>query len=338
MPDSKSLHPRPSRTDWRQQPTAGPDGLFSRSDALAAGWTDDAIAHAVTIGRWRRLSPGVYAPAAAAANVLSSPAAARGAELLLARSAQRTCPRAVISHGSAALMWDLPTLGNGSRPCVTVAAGTALRGLAAVHLHRAGLPAAEVVTVGGARITSAARTVCDVARECGSDAGVVAADAALRARLVTPAQLGAQVSRCARWPGIASARRAVALADPLSESPLESLSRLRIAAAGLPTPELQVEIGDDLGTFVGRLDFYWPEYGVAGEADGNLKYTDRSVLVDERRRQRRLESLGLVVVRWEWADLRRFAGVTRELKAAFQRGVRPGGRRWSVLPCTRIPA
>lgn len=105
-----------------------------------------------------------------------------------------------------------------------------------------------------------------------------------------------------------------------------------MTTARLPPPQLQAEIGDEFGIFVGRVDFYWPEYGVVGEADGNVKYTDCSALIAERRRQRRLESLGLIVVRWEWSDLHRFWAVVQELTAAFQRGVRRGaGRRWSVL-------
>ena len=45
-------------------------------------------------------------------------------------------------------------------------------------------------------------------------------------------------------PGSALARRRLALADPLAESPLESLGRLRFAQQGLPPPRLQVVVGD----------------------------------------------------------------------------------------------
>ena len=80
-------------------------------------------------------------------------------------------------------------------------------------------------------------------------------------------------------------------------------------------------------------DFYWPEYGVAGEADGNLKYdAGRNAIVAERRRQQRLEDLGLVFVRWEWSDLGRFEVVARRIRTAFTRGIPRGhGQRWSLL-------
>jgi hypothetical protein len=67
------------------------------------------------------------------------------------------------------------------------------------------------------------------------------------------------------------ARRVVAFADARAESPLESISRLRMREHGVPAPEPQVEIWID-GRFAGRVDFYWDEYGVIGEADGWGKY------------------------------------------------------------------
>jgi very-short-patch-repair endonuclease len=221
--------------------------------------------------------------------------------------------------------------------CLTVPPRTALRHLAKAHLHRATLAPGDVLDIAGANTTSAARTILDVAREHGVDAGVAAGDAALHGNLVTPSDLGRALEQCAGWPGRAAARRTVALCDGRAESALESLSRLRMHAARLPAPVLQAELGDEFGRFVARVDFYWPEFGVVGEADGNLKYDSRASLVAERRRQSALEQLGLVVVRWEWRDLRRFEDVARRLRAAFELGVARGaGQRWSHLSlCTR---
>ena len=177
------------------------------------------------------------------------------------------------------------------------------------------------------------RTIVDVAREHGVDAGVVAADAALRRGLANPTDLKQAIDRCHRWPGSASAQRVVLLGDGRAESVLESVSRVRVSDAGLPLPQLQAKVGDETGRFIARLDFYWPEYGVAGEADGNLKYdAGRNAIVAERRRQQRLEDLGLVFVRWEWSDLGRFEVVARRIRTAFTRGIPRGhGQRWSLL-------
>jgi len=132
------------------------------------------------------------------------------------------------------------------------------------------------------------------------------------------------------------------------ESPLESRRRLALRRYDLPAPQPQAIIGNSWGGFVARVDFYWDEYGVVGEADGDIKYTksasERSVgvtdsddepdpLVREKRRQTALERLGLRVVRWGQRDLRRFDPVAAELRAAFERGVGPssGRRNWTVL-------
>jgi hypothetical protein len=239
----------------------------------------------------------------------------------------------VLSHASAAIALGLPTLGYClGRPCVTVQSGTALRDLAAVHLHRAALTD-DIVWCGSDRATSPARTVLDIAREHGVEAGVAAADNALHRELTDPVELVAGLRRCSGWPGIAKARKVARLASGLAESPLESLSRLRMDAAGLPVPVLQAQMCDEYGVVVARSDFYWPEHGVVGEADGNLKYArGMPTLVAQARQQRELERLGLLVVRWGWEDMRDFAPTVRRLRLALGRGSRPDSpdRRWLV--------
>jgi very-short-patch-repair endonuclease len=183
--------------------------------------------------------------------------------------------------------------------------------------------------------TGVERTIIDLAREHGTHAGVVAADGALHAGLTTADALSRAIARCRRWPGVRAARDALELADGRSESVLESRSRLALHRSGLPMPELQVAIGNEWGGFVARVDFYWDEFGVVGEADGDVKYdgTDPQTLLAEKKRQSRLEDLGLEVVRWNSADLRNFDAVAARLRRAFgRRGARP--RQWTVLPRT----
>ena len=52
------------------------------------------------------------------------------------------------------------------------------------------------------------------------------------------------------------------------------------------------------------VDFFWPTHGLIGEADGAWKYDpDGRAQHAERRRQARLQTLGLEVVRWGWPEL-----------------------------------
>jgi hypothetical protein len=149
-------------------------------------------------------------------------------------------------------------------------------------------------------------------------------------------ELTAELDRCVRWPGIRAAREAIAFADARGESVLESRSRLKIRDAALPAPEPQARIGNESRRFVGRVDFYWDEYGVVGEADGDMKYdgSDTEALIEEKKRQERLENLGLEIVRWGTSDLADFADVARRLRRAFARGLRKpvSERLWTVLP------
>lgn len=258
-------------------------------------------------------------------------------ELELLRAAQASalrCARAVITHFASAVALGIPTYRPPDRPCLTVQAGTALRELAGAHLHRATLRAEDVVEVGGYPVTRPARTVMDIAREFGAEAGVVAADYVLHEGLATDSELLDAYDFCRTWPGRKAARITLLSADGDAESPLESLSRLRIAAAHLPRPRLQREICDMHGQHLLRSDFLWDEYGVVGEADGNMKYRpDGRQADDEREKQELVEDAGLIVVRWGWRDLYAFGGVTRRLERGFARGERPGSprRRWGLL-------
>lgn len=327
----------------RHRPAVPADSLqlFTRADALAADWSDSALHEAISSGRLRRVHEGVYSYPDDVVRV--GPEARRDDLLFHARAIQRAAPRAVISHAAAAVAVGLPTICRLDRPCLTVQSRSAVREYLDAHLHRASLGPSDRITIDDVDVTQPPRTVLDMAREFGADAGIAAADAALRLKLATLGELQHVRDQCRRWPGARTARLVVALADPDGESPLESISRLRMWQSGLPMPKLQVRLGDEHGRFIRRVDSYWPEYGVAGEADGAGKYDDvdetegRRRVSAEKRQQEDLEELGVVFVRWGWPDLRRFDAVTARLRRAFVRGIPLGpAQRWSVLPprCT----
>jgi hypothetical protein len=175
---------------------------------------------------------------------------------------------------------------------------------------------ASACAVRGLLVTSVARTVADLAGTTSLLGGTVVADAALAVGpfaehppLVDRAEI---VAAARSLPDPAARERAFAVArfaDGRSESALESTSRVCMALAGAPPPHLQVPVEDLLG-FRARVDFVWPELGLAGEADGASKYRDaalrhgrspREVLSDQRRREHLIRSSGLRVLRWGWS-------------------------------------
>ena len=99
----------------------------------------------------------------------------------------------------------------------------------------------------------------------------------------------------------------VALADPLSMSPGESLSRVQMFLLDLPRPRLQEEVFDERGS-IGFVDFGWE--GVVGEFDGKVKYdvgddadarTASEIVWREKQREDRLRRRRRVA-RWVWAE------------------------------------
>jgi hypothetical protein len=307
---------------------AAQGGVFTLDQALAAGWTPAAVRHALRIGWIRRIRRGVYCRTTTRREF--GPHADRRAHAREAAAAWLSTEEATISHRSAAIVADLAVLTIPRRPCLTVApARHGTRG--DVHLHRAIINDRDRAQSRSLHRTGVARTVVDVARECGLDEAVVIADDALHKGMVSPAELIDAVRRQRRCRDVTRAMLAVAASNHLAESALESISRLRISDAGLPTPTLQANLFDARGKWLGRSDFFWEQYGLVGEADGRDKYDEWGVLVAEKERQERFERADLLVVRWGWSDLADLGAFA----AMIGRRLEQGGRRLAELGRSR---
>ena len=288
---------------------------------LGAGVSADRIQVLVRQGVLVRVGRGAYVHGALAKKVKGSRAGEQA--LSLASVLAGGQPGVVGSHESAAIIHGLDLFGRRA-PGVTVThrpgegSGT---GRAGVRVHLAALPASHVTARSGVAVTSVARTVVDLARTSSFRSGVVVADSALRGKLTTKAELGAVLADCARWPGLTRARQVVEFSDALSESALESLSRVVFREQGIPPPELQQWVGGDDEGVVGRADFLWRRSGTIGEADGALKYADPQRAIAQLRRDARLRAAGFQVVHFTWDDIVRTPRqVAASLSEAFRRG------------------
>lgn len=173
-----------------------------------------------------------------------------------------------------------------------------------VRAHTRALTPADVVHVAGHRVTSLARTAADSCLVLNYAQGLILMDHALR----LGAGREAVELECARLrgaPGVSTLKKVLAHADPLSESPGETLLRDLVRRLRLPAPQLQFEVRTRLGTY--RLDCAWPERLVALEFDGRGKYFDydptAEAIFAERRREKALMELGWRFIRVEWRDL-----------------------------------
>jgi very-short-patch-repair endonuclease len=171
---------------------------------------------------------------------------------------------------------------------------------AGASVHRAALAGEEIVLRHGLPTTSALRVVVDLGGRDPLTEGVVAADLFLHARMVSIAELRTYVAEHPRAKGIARLRRVVHLAEPKSESPMETRLRMLLLLARLPRPEVQVSIHDAEGRFVGRPDLLYHAQRLAIEYDGG-NHRDR--LVDDNRRQNGLVSAGFQLLRFTAADV-----------------------------------
>ncbi|MDR6892390.1 hypothetical protein [Falsarthrobacter nasiphocae] len=110
--------------------------------------------------------------------------------------------------------------------------------------------------------------------------------------------------------GLSRSVFALSQATPLSESPGESLSRLRIEELGFAAPLLQQELTLKTGRHI-RADFFWPSARLIGEFDGLAKYSlgadtgmsPHQALAEEKRRARDIQRQGYAIVRWTWEDM-----------------------------------
>ncbi|MGI8692664.1 MAG: type IV toxin-antitoxin system AbiEi family antitoxin domain-containing protein [Geodermatophilaceae bacterium] len=273
-------------------------GVFTPQQATSAGLVRSDIGFLLRSGSWERVRRGVYAESERLDPEIPQPLR----EVAAVRLALHD--NGVCSHETAALLHGLPV--DVRADCRVILTMTperrSHRDYDGVHVHRAGLPGGHVTTVSGFPTTSVARTLVDLARNRRFGAALIPTDYALHHHLLQREPLNSVMLDCRRWPGTKRAAEVLAFADPGSESPLESLGRLCLHRYGVPAPVLQHEIvlADGGRT---RVDFWWEEGAVVGEADGLNKYADATVLRREKLRQEGLECLGFTVVRFTWADV-----------------------------------
>lgn len=284
-------------------------GVITRAQARAAGVP---VTQLRGEGRYVRVGPAAYAE-----RVLLDRLDERGRTAVRVSAARLVSDVDLVAcRLTAATLHGLPLLGS-APPEPQLLERREQRPLH--HGQSTTLPPYDAVQVLGVPATSLARTAMDVSRRHGWLQGVVVADAVL-ARGTPRSALQDVVDRCSVWPGARQAVRALEMADGRSESPLESLGRVRMREQGLPDPELQVWFGDEDGV-IGRVDHYWPEYRTVAEADGALKYDEPGALFAEKQREDRLRDAAYEVVRYTWADaLHRPVALAARLRRAFGRG------------------
>lgn len=295
-------------------------GALTAVDAYSCGYTKLSLSRVVSSGELIRVRTGAFVDARVHAE-----ATPEGRHALVAQAIARSFDgRHAVSHQSAVAVLGLPLLTDkidvthlSRRSPGDQRTGQGLR----IHRH---LPPRSIHMVAGVAVVSPAIAVVQAAALLGVKVGVAATDAALAAGRITKADLGVALRISRIGPGRADARTTVDLADGLSESPGESWTRVLFVSLGLPKPELQVEIRDERGRLVGRVDFLFRAQRTIVEFDGLVKYAGadgRRALIAEKRREDTLRALGFEMVRLTWRDLYDMPRLEQAMRSAFARAV-----------------
>lgn len=272
--------------------------VLTRADIRRCGVPDAQLRRLVRHGEWLRVDHGCYAIAAMTGD--DPRLSRRRRHALQAAAAATKRAHHVVAGASAAILAGLPVLAVPDRPELVGGPGATSGRLERARVSRRSFGDEDTGLWFGTPVTRTPRSVVDLAR-ADPRSGLMAADAALHEGVLSLHELGAALGRQARLTGMRRAREVLALADPRIESPLESLTHLALHGSGFPAPVAQHWVtGADGRRY--RLDFLWPQFRLALEADGRAKYTDAERW-REKRRDLALTRTGLYVARVTWRDV-----------------------------------
>lgn len=154
---------------------------------------------------------------------------------------------------------------------------------------------------------------------------VIAIDGLYQRRFVTPGRLDHFLHHH-HGNGVRTARRALALASPRSESPRETYVRLMLELAGMPPLEVNISYGDEQGV-IARIDLSWKRWKIAIEYDGRQHGLSLAQRERDVRRREQMERFGWVFIVITAAQLARPRDVVLRVREALR--ARQG---WAPIP------
>jgi hypothetical protein len=290
---------------------AGPDRVFTTSGAREAGYRASDLRRLTRSGAITSLAEGWYA--------VGSPQSFEELHRLRTSVAEaRYAGSAVASHYSELLRLGLPLFrADLSTVHLTRVRPATARRRQGILIH----PVAPTALTSEGRVPPA-HAIVQTGVVCSPMAALIAADAALNRRLVTPQQLSGAAEAVRGRPGTALVGPFLALADGRAQSPGETRLRHAFHLMALPvTP--QARITD--GRRTAYADFLLDEYPVVVEFDGLVKYgaggmrPGQAELVAEKEREDWIRGLGYQVVRVVSADLDDLMTLAERFAAAIRR-------------------
>ena len=279
-------------------------GVFTREQALAAGWTSRQVERRRERRRWTRVVGCVLT---AEPGPPSAAARAWAAHLLW--------PDAAVCFRTAAQLWRLPVRDDGLAHVVSGVPGRRASGARV----RTGCVDRLAVWDGDVLVTARTRTVLDCLALLPQDESLDLYAWATTRGLVSRDDLAAELRARFGRPGAAALRRLLVLTRDGAVSGAEVLLHRALRRAGLGGWRAGVAVHDAAGV-IGVVDVLFAQQRVVVEVDGERAHSGREAFVRDRRRQNRLVNAGYRVLRFTWWDLtERPAAVVSEIRAALAR-------------------
>lgn len=162
----------------------------------------------------------------------------------------------------------------------------------------------DEVEIDGLRVTSATRTILDLANvRAHPDRIAAAIDTAVRLQLSSPEAIRTRLDAI-RSRGRAGVVRIEQLLEHAGgHTMLERRFLELVDDFGLPRPATQVEFRDPDGRFVARVDFYFRDLDVVVEVTGKLGHSSPAERARDAQRRNELQELGQQVVEFTWEDV-----------------------------------
>lgn len=270
----------------------GQHGVVTRGQLVAVGLEEDAIDRRIAAGRLHRLHSGVYA---VGHRVLSREGRWMAAVLACG-------PGAMLSHRSAAALWGIRKT---APETVDVTLARRSRSSRALRRHVTVIPDDERDLRHGIPVTTAARTILDLAATSPIDAVERDLRQLEYLRLTDRVPVVALVER---YPGRRGVRRLRTVLERLGDSPgghlrspLEQRFLRFLDRHDLPRPHFNAWIPLPDGHV--QVDCLWPESRQIVELDGWQAHGTRAAFRADRTRDRRLRLVGYAVTRLTWSEL-----------------------------------
>jgi very-short-patch-repair endonuclease len=281
------MRPETERAVWdlarRQQ------GVVTRDQVLAAGWSPGALRRLVRTGLLRELFPRAYIVGPG-----EPPGAREKAALLVAGEG------ALLSHQTAAVQWGFMPPATGV-PIHVMLVGTGRGRICGLHTHRVTrLEPEERSERAGLPLTSPARTLLDLAAVVGRRELEQILAGLERARVLPATAWPGLLDRYQGRPGVAALRSAMEIpgGPAFTRSEAENAFLELARRSTLPPPEANVAVGP------WEIDFLWRSERVAVEVDGYEYHRTRGDFERDRAKGAWLTARGFRVIRLSWRQIR----------------------------------